>query len=280
MEKIIVFMTVVFALAGIIAGCTCNTEQKMIGFKYTIVPVVEGSNYDYSLETVKVLEKRLEYFGSFLSSGFASKITCKDDTVYVRFPTALHINDSRINRVIMQKGHLAFRMVSSNNLLMDKFLRIKKQNDEINKWNAAHVNGPLKKQLRYPEGCELMTLYSKKEPHGSNSVSTETLLVEKKECLTNYDLKKVSLKHIPEWGSRLTFELTPAGSRKMAQLTGNNKGERVAVVMDGRILSAPRIQQKVSESAEIVGDLEEAEWQEIAAVLTGGELSVRITYDK
>ena len=48
------------------------------------------------------------------------------------------------------------------------------------------------------------------------------------------------------------------------------------VVLDGRLLWAPRIQKKIGKHAVITGNILKAECQEIMIVLNGGELNVEL----
>lgn len=49
------------------------------------------------------------------------------------------------------------------------------------------------------------------------------------------------------------FTFDPQGGQYMGQLTGANIGKPMAIVLDGRVISAPTIQSKISESGQITG---------------------------
>lgn len=69
------------------------------------------------------------------------------------------------------------------------------------------------------------------------------------------------------------FKTTDDGARIFAQVTGNNIGKRLAIVLDGRVFSAPNIQGRIPNgSGEITGinSLEEA--KDLAIVLRAGAL--------
>lgn len=69
------------------------------------------------------------------------------------------------------------------------------------------------------------------------------------------------------------FKTTDDGARIFAQVTGNNIGKRLAIVLDGRVFSAPTIQGRIPNgSGEITGinSLEEA--KDLAIVLRAGAL--------
>jgi preprotein translocase subunit SecD len=65
------------------------------------------------------------------------------------------------------------------------------------------------------------------------------------------------------------LEMTEAGAKKLEQITGNNIGQKLAIVLDGQILIAPNIQSKIGkhvlitsgtdrESAELLGRIHAA----------------------
>jgi len=69
------------------------------------------------------------------------------------------------------------------------------------------------------------------------------------------------------------MELNPEGTKTFAKVTGMNVGKQLAIVLDGRVESAPNIKEKIpSGSARIdgMGSMEEA--QDLALVLRAGAL--------
>ena len=51
--------------------------------------------------------------------------------------------------------------------------------------------------------------------------------------------------------ARLTF--TDDGARRMGDLTGDNVGRRLAVVLDGEVLTAPTINARITRTAVLIG---------------------------
>jgi preprotein translocase subunit SecD len=66
---------------------------------------------------------------------------------------------------------------------------------------------------------------------------------------------------------------TEEGALKLASFTGKNIGKKAAMIVDGRVLSAPRIMAQISDRAEIHGDFTEQEARDLAAALDPGEKS-------
>jgi hypothetical protein len=64
------------------------------------------------------------------------------------------------------------------------------------------------------------------------------------------------------------FRLTPNGARRFAALTNDHIGQRVAILVNGRVLSAPLIKQTVSGGAgEISGHFSPAEAKALAVAI-------------
>jgi SecD/SecF fusion protein len=71
----------------------------------------------------------------------------------------------------------------------------------------------------------------------------------------------------------VSFNLTSRGGALFGDLTGSNVGRRLAIVLDGKIQSAPNIQEKIPRGqGSITGTFTEEEAQNLAIVLRSGAL--------
>jgi len=108
--------------------------------------------------------------------------------------------------------------------------------------------------------------------------ATEYWLVDKVRTVTGRDLKTAR----PSRGRLnepiVEFSLNPEGAEKFATLTGSNLGKPLAIVLDGRIMSAPRINARIRDSGIIEGGFTEDSAQDLATVLRSGALPASITY--
>ncbi len=97
----------------------------------------------------------------------------------------------------------------------------------------------------------------------------ETLDVEKAVLLDHSDLQSVKVSHRskPE-DSRILLNFTEVGKQRFAQATRDGKGRRLAIVIDGQILTAPVIHSEITNgSAEISGNFNYDELDDLAARL-------------
>ena len=98
---------------------------------------------------------------------------------------------------------------------------------------------------------------------------SETLHVEKAVVLDQSSLLSVDVTHRskPE-DSRVMLKFTESGKQRFAQATREGKGRRLAIVIDGQVLSAPVINTEITDgNAEISGNLNYEELDDLAARL-------------
>jgi preprotein translocase subunit SecD len=75
------------------------------------------------------------------------------------------------------------------------------------------------------------------------------------------------------------FSLNPEGARKFGKFTGDNIGRRLAIVLDGRVQSAPVIENRITDEGRITsGSFTLQEAQDLALVLRSGALPASLTY--
>src|SRR6185295_13748746 len=75
--------------------------------------------------------------------------------------------------------------------------------------------------------------------------------------------------------------LNADGAQRMGRVTGDNMGKMLAIVLDGRIQSAPRINGRITDSGQITGGsggFSPQAAQDLALVLRSGALPASIKY--
>ncbi len=73
------------------------------------------------------------------------------------------------------------------------------------------------------------------------------------------------------------FSMTAEGSTKFSQLTGQNVGRRLAIVLDNKVKSAPRIESQIDTDGVIQGQFTPQEAADLALVLRSGSLPASLT---
>jgi preprotein translocase subunit SecD len=74
------------------------------------------------------------------------------------------------------------------------------------------------------------------------------------------------------------FTLTPDGAKLFAQATGDNIGRGLAIVLDGKVQSAPEIQARIADRGIIEGSFTQQEVEDLVTTLRSGALPAGITY--
>ncbi|MBS3914516.1 MAG: protein translocase subunit SecDF [Bacteroidetes bacterium] len=74
-------------------------------------------------------------------------------------------------------------------------------------------------------------------------------------------------------GLEVAMEMTPQAASRWAQITGTNLNKFIAIVLDGRVYSAPVVQSKISGgNSQITGNFDIKEAEDLANVLKAGKL--------
>lgn len=141
-------------------------------------------------------------------------------------------------------------------------------------------------------GGPAMTEEALLEPHGGNVPEGMEIvkgdpkrteggyyLLSRVATVTGKDLR-MARRTVDEWNNpAVSFTLNPEGGRRFAQTTGEHVGENLAIVLDGRVQSAPRIDEKISGGSGIIHGrytLEEAD--DMALVLRAGAMPAEVKY--
>ncbi len=96
--------------------------------------------------------------------------------------------------------------------------------------------------------------------------------------LTGKEFKRASLEFDQRTGvPQITLQFDAEGTKKFADITSRNIGKRVAILLDGQILSAPTVQTAITDGrAVITGQFTVVEAKELVTRLNSGALPVPI----
>jgi preprotein translocase subunit SecD len=103
-------------------------------------------------------------------------------------------------------------------------------------------------------------------------------LVSRVAAVTGKDLKNAH-SAVDEWNNpAVAFSLGPDGARRFKQVTSENIGKSLAIILDGTIQSAPVIEDIISDSGIIRGHFTLKEADDLALVLRAGALPASVKY--
>lgn len=80
----------------------------------------------------------------------------------------------------------------------------------------------------------------------------ETVYLHAEPALTRDDVAQANVVVVTGHGQAVNIEFTPAGAAKMTEVSQQNRGKRLAIVMDGKVLAAPKMMSKMSGRAQIM----------------------------
>ncbi len=109
--------------------------------------------------------------------------------------------------------------------------------------------------------------------HEWKELKGEKILLKKKASLTGKDLKDAQVGFDSLGLSYVLVRFNSQGAKAFAKLTEENVGRRLAIILDGKIKSAPVIKEPIlSGEAQITGDFTPTEAKDLALVLRSGAL--------
>ena len=124
---------------------------------------------------------------------------------------------------------------------------------------------------------EVDILAGTREDELGRASGTEYYAVRKNVPVTGTDLKTARVQKGRLGEPVIGFSMTPDGARKFGELTGNNVQRLLAIVLDNKIVSAPRINNRIDDSGVIEGRFSQQSASDLSLVLRSGSLPASLT---
>jgi preprotein translocase subunit SecD len=112
----------------------------------------------------------------------------------------------------------------------------------------------------------------------TGQAGTSFFLVRKVAAITGGDLRSASVGLDENNRPAVMFSLKPDGARKFGQVTGSNIGRALAIILDNRIQSYPRIDGRIVDNGRISGGFTQQEAADLALKLRSGALPASMSY--
>ena len=112
----------------------------------------------------------------------------------------------------------------------------------------------------------------------AGDASTMFYLVRKVAAVTGQDLRNAKPTIDENNRPAVSFSLNNQGARKFGKVTGENIGRYLAIVLDNRVVSAPRIEGRISDEGRISGSFTSQEVTDLSLTLRSGALPADLTY--
>ena len=112
----------------------------------------------------------------------------------------------------------------------------------------------------------------------AGDTSTSFYLLKNVPAATGRDLRSANPSLDENNRPAVSFTLTSAGSRRFGKATGENIGRSLAIVLDKRVRSAPRIDGRITDQGTIYGSFTTEEVNDLSLTLRSGALPADLTY--
>jgi preprotein translocase subunit SecD len=126
---------------------------------------------------------------------------------------------------------------------------------------------------KLPEDLEVVSGAS-----GDGAGGTMYYLVRKVAAVTGADLRGASPTIDENNRPAVRFLLTSDGARKFGKVTSENINRSLAIILDGRVQSAPRIEGRITDEGRITGSFTSEEVNDLSLVLRSGALPASMSY--
>jgi preprotein translocase subunit SecD len=237
-------------------GWSWNRRGKSVDFKMLPANAAEIRNLAV-VQAVETIRNRIDEFG--VAEPVIARQGLEGDRIVVQLPG---VDDpERVKSLIKNTAFLEFRLVQfplGGGGVSSR--------EEI----LTNYSGSL------PPGIEILT-GSIRDAQG-NTVGEQFYAVDNRAVITGRDLKSAR-PGIGEFNQPVVnFYLTHEGGKLFAEATGANVGKGLAIVLDGRVVSAPNIRSRIGDSGIIEGSFTRQEVEDLSTVLRSGALPAGITY--
>lgn len=209
---------------------------------------------DAMRRVMEILRNRVDKFGV----SEPSITTQGEDRIVVELPGSK--DPDRIKNVVMGRGLLEFRIV-------DEDTTVKLRRDMFD------ATGTLIDRSIIPELSELLYLWVKNR---FDVLERQRAVILFKDVLFDGSTIKRAQVQTDQFGKpEVTFELSGEGAKVFTKVTEANVGKRLAIVLDGKILSMPVIRERIpTGQVRITGSFTMKEAQDLALVLRAGAFPV------
>jgi preprotein translocase subunit SecD len=132
---------------------------------------------------------------------------------------------------------------------------------------ALLVNGQV------PQGMEIVPGAS-----SAGDASTVYYMVKKVAAVTGQDLRSARASVDENNRPAVSFTLSNEGGRKFGKVSSENIGRQLAIILDGRVQSAPVLESKINSEGRITGSFTPEEVNDLSLKLRSGALPAKLDY--
>jgi preprotein translocase subunit SecD len=241
-----------FREAAVEADTNFNRSPGAGGtYTFTLKPNVQVSLREEAVDQARqTIERRVNELG--VTEPSIAQQGSSGDQILVQLPGVTDVN--RAKEIIRSTGLLELKIVEQG---------------------PAATRESLLQNGQVPQGMEILP--------GASGVTgqpgtTVYYLVRRVAAVTGRELRSARPSLDENNRPAVAFTLNSEGARKFGRVTGENIGRQLAIVLDGRVQSAPEIQGRITSDGRISGSFTQEEVQNLSLVLRSGALPATLTY--
>ncbi len=183
----------------------------------------------------------------------------------------------RAIKLIGQTAQLTFRkVVQSDDISVPGLLN---QAVQSGKWQRGGDPEKLNEILKHELPRDAAIFFKEKTDSKTEKTNNTPLLLQKQILMTGEMVKDARVRVGGKFNQPyVSLDLTGRGTTVFGEITAENVGQRLAVVLDGIVRSAPKIQEKImGGKAQITGDFTYEEASDLAIILRVGALPAPVS---
>ena len=223
-------------------------------YVYRMRPPVESSLRDESVrQALQTIERRVNELG--VAEPIVAPYSVGGDQILVQLPGVSDV--ARAKEIIRSTALLELKLVEEGPAMSEELL-------------LQTRNGVL------PPDMEVVTGAS--ELLSGGLPETVYYMVRRVAAVTGRDLRNAR-PTLDEFNQpAVSFSLNREGARKFGEVTSQNIGRSLAVLLDGRVETAPTIEGRITDEGQISGTFTQQEAADLGLVLRSGALPASLTY--
>jgi preprotein translocase subunit SecD len=199
-------------------------------------------------EAIKTLERRVNQLG--VAEPVIAEHGNRGDQILVQLPGVTDVESAK--RIIKTTAQLALKLVETE--------------------------GPGREALLQPFGGKVPDNMEVIPGQGETPGQPVYYLVRREAIITGRDLKNARVGVDENNQPDVQFSLNAQGADRFGRATGSNIGKQLAIILDGSVYSAPRIESRIRDEGRITGRFSTQEADELAKVLRAGALPATLRY--
>ena len=223
-------------------------------YTYRMRAPVESSLRDESVrQALQTIERRVNELG--VAEPIVAPYSVGGDQILVQLPGVSDV--ARAKEIIRSTALLELKIVEDGPAASEEML-------------LQTRNGVLPPDMEVVTGASNMLT--------GGAPETVYYLVRRVAAVTGRDLRNAR-PTLDEFNQpAVSFSLNREGARKFGEVTGQNIGRNLAILLDGRVETAPTIEGRITDEGQISGVFTQQEAADLGLVLRSGALPASLTY--